>query len=203
MKKTEQNCILAILTLSKLRFSDLSFGLFISFYKLHTIISNHFTFRYPLRRKSSQFSVGQLLHYVCDGTNIHDDDNERKRIFCANSQAYFTATILQTHTHISNLEDQSSNNDRNEMRRVCLSGVLFGNENPKIKPTAHSVKKKSLTRLCILFVWKSINYRYLEDITSAITATSVISRCVPQENLWIPTSTNQGTAISSRDYVSC
>jgi hypothetical protein len=143
MKKTEQNCILAILTLSKLRFSDLSFGLFISFYKLHTIISNHFTFRYPLRRKSSQFSVGQLLHYVCDGTNIHDDDNERKRIFCANSQAYFTATILQTHTHISNLEDQSSNNDRNEMRRVCLSGVLFGNENPKIKPTAHSVKKKS------------------------------------------------------------
>jgi hypothetical protein len=126
-------------------------------------------------------------------------DHERKQYFVHTGRP-ISPQLFFSHTNISNLEDQSNNIVRNEIRRVFLRGSVC-NWDP-LDQTHQSPLWKMSTRLCILLLWKPINYRSLEEITSVITTTA-ISRCVPQANLWIPTSTNQGSAISSRDYIRC
>ena len=126
--------ILAILTLSKLRFSDVALSLFISFHKCDTKISKHFTFHSPL-----QCWVFSVFSTITIQLRLWWNKCSRwwsrmKTILCAHSQTYFIATNLQSHAHISNLEDQWSNNVRNEMTRVFLRG-LFATQTPKIKPT--------------------------------------------------------------------
>jgi hypothetical protein len=64
---------------------------------------------------------------------------------------------------------------------VCFFGLLFATETPKIKPTRAFCVKMS-TRLCILLLWKPINYRSLKEITSVITTTATSKPVNPHIN---------------------